>query len=64
MADALEIGTSVPYAKYHQYGTRRMPQRPALRVDASVMRVAGQGMQQFVQQAWASRHTATASAAA
>lgn len=29
---SLEIGTSIPYAKYHQGGTRRMPARPPIRV--------------------------------
>jgi phage virion morphogenesis protein len=26
----LSVGTSVPYAPYHQFGTRRMPSRPYL----------------------------------
>jgi len=39
-ATTLEIGTSVPYGKHHQYGTRRMPMRPFLFLDPSTTRYA------------------------
>ena len=29
-ADSLTVGTSIPYAGYHQYGTSRMPARPVI----------------------------------
>lgn len=48
----LEAGASVPYGIYHQRGTRRMPQRPPLRVDPQFMRVVGKSLQQFVVAAW------------
>ncbi len=31
-ADALTFGTRVPYATYHQFGTRKMPKRPPLKL--------------------------------
>ena len=38
-ADRLEIGTSVPYAIYHQKGTRKMPKRPPVELsEADKMR--------------------------
>lgn len=52
---ALEIGTSVPYAMFHQQGTGSMPQRPPLRVNAAFMSVVGKDLQKFVQDAWAER---------
>jgi phage gpG-like protein len=52
----LEIGTSVPYAMYHQVGTSRLPQRPPLRMSAAFITVVGQQMQLFVQETWAARH--------
>lgn len=52
---SLEIGTSVPYALYHQLGTGRMPQRPPMRVNAAFMSVMGKEMQKFVQDAWTNR---------
>lgn len=64
----LEVGTSVPYARYHQYGTRErigflqlgtlgsgMPQRPPMRVNAAFMGVVGKDLQKFVQDAWKER---------
>lgn len=30
--DALVLGTSIPYARYHQSGTSRMPQREVVRI--------------------------------
>lgn len=30
--DALTYGTRVPYAVYHQFGTRKMPKRPPLKL--------------------------------
>ncbi len=61
-SDSLEIGTDLPYAMYHQRGTRRMPQRPPLRVNEAFMRVVGRSMQQYVQQAW-KRYVADGAAA-
>ena len=57
-SDALEIGTNVPYAKYHQFGTRRMPARPAMRVNEPFMRVVGQSLQRYVQAVWQQRRAA------
>lgn len=55
---ALEIGTAVPYALYHQLGGARLPQRPPLRVNAAFMGVLGKEMQKFVQAAWVERRQA------
>lgn len=55
---ALEIGTSVPYAMYHQIGGARLPQRPPLRVNAAFMSVVGKDLQKFVQDAWTERRKA------
>lgn len=43
----LEVGTRVPYAKYHQGGTRKMPARPPLRVTAAQKRFLLQLIQRF-----------------
>lgn len=39
--ESLTIGTTVPYGKFHQYGTRKMPMRPILFVDPSTTVWAG-----------------------
>lgn len=52
---ALEIGTSVPYAIYHQLGGKFLPQRPPMRVDRQWMVVQAKSIQQFVQKAWVKR---------
>lgn len=52
---SLEIGTEVPYALAHQLGTRRMPQRPPLRMSAAFMTTVGKNLQAFVQDAWKER---------
>lgn len=54
-ATGLEIGSSVPYALYHQTGTGRMPQRPPLRVDAAFMAAIGKALQVYVQNVWVQR---------
>jgi len=36
---AMEIGTRVPYAAYHQYGTRKMPARPIIKVRGAYIRL-------------------------
>lgn len=54
-ATSLEIGTSVGYAQYHQFGTGRMPQRPPMRVNDAFMRVIGKSLQKFVQARWQER---------
>lgn len=54
-ATSLEIGTSVPYAIYHQLGGAHLPQRPPMRVTPAFMAVVGKGLQQFVQDAWTLR---------
>lgn len=51
----LVIGTEIGYAKFHQYGTRHMPQRPVFRVDEAFMGVVGKSMQEYVQAAWTRR---------
>lgn len=48
-ATSLEIGTTVPYAMYHQTGTRHMPQRPPLRVNMAFMTAVGGEMNRFVE---------------
>lgn len=55
---SLEIGTSVPYAMYHQLGTSRMPQRPPLRVNGAFMSTIGKELQAHVQDAWTLRRAA------
>lgn len=52
---ALTVGTTVPYGIYHQTGTRRMPQRPPLRIDQAFRRVVGKQLQAFVVAAWKRR---------
>lgn len=56
-ATALEIGTSVPYAIYHQAPRpgSRLPQRPPMRVNDAFMTVVGKSLQQYVQKAWTRR---------
>ncbi len=63
-SDALEIGTSVAYASFHQLGTRRLPQRPPLRVNAAFMTVVGQSLQKYVQAKWAEERAAVSATAA
>lgn len=69
---SLEVGTSVPYAIYHQTGAQWMkhnagrafgtnvvlPQRPPIRLTPAFMRVVGQNLQRFVQDAWTLRRQA------
>jgi len=31
--DAVAVATPVPYAKYHEYGTKKMPSRPVMPID-------------------------------
>lgn len=31
--DAFSVATPVPYAKYHEYGTKKMPSRPVMPID-------------------------------
>lgn len=52
---SLDIGTGVGYARFHQLGTVRMPQRPPIRADAVFMRQLGKELQQHVQAVWALR---------
>lgn len=42
------IGTRVPYAKYHQRGTRSMPARPIVDQDRDVQRLVTKIMQRWV----------------
>jgi len=51
----LEVGTTVPYAKYLQGGTSRMPARPPLRVNEDFARAMGQAMRTYVQETWRRR---------
>lgn len=49
---SLEVGTSVPYARYHQTGTSRMPARPPLRMSMAFMTVVGGELQKWVETQW------------
>lgn len=57
-ATALTVGTTVPYGLYHQRGTRRMPQRPPLRLWPGFGRVVGKQLQEVVVAAWQRRRAA------
>lgn len=45
----LDVGTGVSYARYHQFGTRRMPARPPMRVSPAFMAVVGAEMNRYVE---------------
>lgn len=61
---SLAVGTSIPYAIYHQKGTSRMPARPVIRF-AQVDRVnVGKKLQAFVAASWKERRAAAGGEAA
>lgn len=63
-SDSLEIGTSVGHGRYHQLGTRRLPQRPPLRVDQAFVTNIGRSLNKYVEKTWQSRLAASAGAPA
>lgn len=48
-ATTADVGTSVPYALFHQRGTRRMPQRPPMRITPRFLEVVGADMNRWVE---------------
>lgn len=44
----LRYGTAVEYAIYHQYGTRKMPKRPPLRISSALRRRIMIALRQYV----------------
>jgi phage gpG-like protein len=59
---ALAVGTSIGYAKFHQFGTRRMVARPPLRPSAEFARDVAKDLQAFVAAAWKLRRQQLAGA--
>lgn len=55
---SLEVGSSVPYAIYHQNGTGRMPARPPIRFAQVDRERLGKLLQQHVAEAWQRRRAA------
>jgi hypothetical protein len=53
--NSLEVGTTVPYAIFHQTGTRRMPARPPIRFSEADRVRVGKLLQEFVAAAWKQR---------
>jgi len=54
-AQWMAIGTSVPYANYHQYGTRKMPARPPLQIPRKYrgeFALAGRAASEEFRKAW------------
>ena len=47
-AKSMAVGTSVPYAGYHQTGTRKMPKREPIRVSEAAVRHWTRLIQKFV----------------
>jgi phage gpG-like protein len=46
--EAFRFGTSVDYARYHQHGTRHMPKRRILDVDAGTQEAIGKYLRRYV----------------
>lgn len=47
----LTYGTQVPYARYHQFGTGRMPARPVLAMDEAARQGMGERLTMYMKRA-------------